>query len=148
MLTLTSPAIEGTKELAQKYGKKGDNISPPLAWTRAPVGTRSFALALVDKHPVAKGYVHWLVVDIDPDVTALAEGAAEMMPDRANQLKPYVGPFPPAGTHVYEFTLYALDVGTLDLPSGVGLDRFSEAVHKHLLASTTLHVRFTKLETA
>ena len=148
MLTLTSPAIEGSKELAQKYGKKIDNVSPPLVWNRAPVGTRSFALALVDKHPVAKGYVHWLVVNLDPGVTSLDEGAAEAMPAGAEQLKPYVGPFPPSGTHVYEFTVFALDVGTLDLPPGAGLDRFTEAVHKHLLASATLVGRFTNLETA
>lgn len=148
MLTLTSPAIEGSKELAQKYGKKNGNVSPPLAWNRAPVGTRSFALALVDKHPVAKGYVHWLVVDIAPEVASLDGGAAETMPAGAQQLTPYVGPFPPSGTHVYEFTVYALDVGKLDLPPGVDLDRFTKEVHKHLLASATLVGRFTKVEAA
>ena len=148
MLTLTSPAIAGSKELAQKYGKKSDNVSPPLAWKAGQVGTKSFALSLVDKHPVARGYVHWLVVDIDPDVTSLDEGAAQMMPARARQLTPYAGPFPPSGTHVYEFTVYALDVATLDLPAGVGLEGFTAAVHKHFLSSATLLFRFTKAQAA
>lgn len=148
MLTLTSPAFDGSKELAQKYGNKNENVSPPLVWHGAPAGTRSFAVALVDKHPVARNYVHWLVVDIGPEVSSLDEGAASMMPARAKQLKPYAGPFPPSGTHDYEFTLYALGVDRLDLPSGASLDRFTRAVQKNCLASATLVGRFTKVQTA
>jgi phosphatidylethanolamine-binding protein (PEBP) family uncharacterized protein len=63
MFTLTSPAFDDGQELAQKYGKKAQNVSPPLDWEGAPDGIRSFALSFVDVHPVARDYVHWLVAD-------------------------------------------------------------------------------------
>ena len=60
MFRLTSSAFDDGQEMDQKYGKRSQNISPPLDWEDAPDGTRSFALACVDIHPVAREYVHWL----------------------------------------------------------------------------------------
>ena len=54
--------------------EKAQNISPPLEWEDAPEGTRSFALAFVDRHPVARNYVHWLVADISPRSLAAGRG--------------------------------------------------------------------------
>jgi Raf kinase inhibitor-like YbhB/YbcL family protein len=130
---LTSPAFEHGQEMAQECGKKVQNISPPLAWEGAPEGTKSFAIALVDRHPVARDYMHWLVVDIDPQRTSLEKGAASG-PDGlpgARELQPYVGPFPPSGTHDYEFTIYALDTSTLDLRPAASLEEFTRAAQAH-----------------
>ena len=55
MFRLTSPAFEDGEQLAQKYGKRAQNVSPPLDWEDVPEGTRSFALSLVDIDPVARG---------------------------------------------------------------------------------------------
>ncbi len=111
MFRLTSPAFDDGQEMAQKFGKKAQNVSPPLAWEDAPDGTKGFAIALVDRHPVADNYVHWLLDGIDPHRRSLEEGAAGGPGGLAGarELKPYVGPFPPSGTHDYEFTIYALD---------------------------------------
>jgi phosphatidylethanolamine-binding protein (PEBP) family uncharacterized protein len=38
------------------------------------------------------------------------------MPAGSREVRPYAGPFPPSGTHDYEFTLYALKTDRLDLP--------------------------------
>ena len=76
MLRLTSPAFEDGQEIAQKFGKRAQNISPPLQWDGVPDRTRSFALTVVDLHPVARGYVHWLVADLSPQLSSLPEGAA------------------------------------------------------------------------
>ena len=54
MFRLQSPAFDDGQELAQKYGKRAQNVSPPLDWEGAPEGTRSFALSFVDLHPVAR----------------------------------------------------------------------------------------------
>jgi phosphatidylethanolamine-binding protein (PEBP) family uncharacterized protein len=62
--------------MAQKYGKKIQNISPQLEWDDAPEGTRSFALEFVDIHPIAQDFVHWLVADISQQLSSLPEGAA------------------------------------------------------------------------
>jgi Raf kinase inhibitor-like YbhB/YbcL family protein len=143
---LTSPAFEHGQEMAQEYGKRAQNISPPLEWEDAPDGTKSFALVLVDRHPVAGNYLHWLVVDIDPQRTSLDKGAAtESGLADATQLQPYEGPFPPSGTHDYEFTIYALSTETLDLRSPTSLEDFTRAAEANSLAKSTLVGKFTKI---
>jgi Raf kinase inhibitor-like YbhB/YbcL family protein len=144
MFRLQSPAFDDGQELAQKYGKRAQNVSPPLDWEGAPEGTRSFALSFVDLHPVARDYVHWLAADISAQLSALPEGAATN-PSAWTELKPYVGPFPPSGTHDYEFTLYALSTDRLGLQPGVTLEGFRSAAEQNALATTTLVGKFTKI---
>jgi Raf kinase inhibitor-like YbhB/YbcL family protein len=148
MMVLRSSAFDDGQEIPQKHGKKINNVSPHLYWEDAPQGTKSFALSVVDRHPVAGNYVHWLVADIDAGVTSLKEGAAAVaMPARSREIKPYAGPFPPSGTHDYEFTLYALNTDRLDLPARTSLDAFTNAVEPHALATATLVGSFTKIRT-
>jgi Raf kinase inhibitor-like YbhB/YbcL family protein len=144
MFRLQSPAFDGGQEMAQKYGKKADNVSPPLEWEGAPEGTRSFALSFIDIHPIAQGYVHWLVADISPHLSSLPEGAAGK-PSGWTEIKPYVGPFPPSGTHDYEFTLYALRTDRLALQPGATLESFRRGAEQSSLATARLIGEFTKI---
>lgn len=146
MMALSSSAFKDAEAMPFKYARAGQNVSPPLAWENAPQGTKSFALAVVDRHPVARNMIHWLVTDIGADVTSLKEGASgsAQMPAGAKELKPYVGPFPPSGTHDYEFTLYALKTEKLDLPKQVSLETFAKAAEQNSLATTKLVGKFTK----
>ena len=145
-MELKSAAFEDGRDIPQRHGKKIDNVSPPLSWTGAPEGTRSFALSVVDPHPVAQNYVHWLVADIGPDVSSLAENAAAgRMPPGSRELRAYAGPFPPSGTHDYLFTIYALGVERLELAEGASLDAFVQAVRSSSLDEARLVGRFTKL---
>jgi Raf kinase inhibitor-like YbhB/YbcL family protein len=145
-MKLHSTSFGHGREIPQKYGMKIENVSPQLSWEDAPPGTKSFALSVVDNHPVARRYLHWLVADIDAGVTTLAEGAAERgLPDGARELKEYAGPFPPSGTHEYEFTLYALDRETTGLPAKATLDQFIAATTGDVLATATLLGNFTKV---
>ena len=128
--------------------KAGLNISPVFQWEDAPSGTKSFALIMVDTHPVANHFVHWLVVDIPADVTHIEERASmtERMPVGSLELltsynKPgYGGARPPAstGAHEYEATLYALSVETLGPEQGSDLTQFEEAIAGKVLVSVTL----------
>jgi Raf kinase inhibitor-like YbhB/YbcL family protein len=143
-----SPAFGEGQEMAQKYGKKIQNVSPPLEWEGAPDETRSFALACVDIHPVARGYVHWLIADISPrrsSLPELPEGAAGSSNPDFTEIKPYAGPFPPSGTHDYEFTLYALQTDTLGVRPGATLQEFRQAAEQNSLATATLIGKFTKI---
>jgi phosphatidylethanolamine-binding protein (PEBP) family uncharacterized protein len=93
-MILRSSDCEDQQEIPQRHGKRIENVSPQLSWADAREETRSFALSLVDRHPVAGNYVHWLVVDIDADVTTLKTGAARAaMPDGSREVKPYAGRF-------------------------------------------------------
>ena len=90
-----------------------------------PEGTRSLAVACIDRHPVANSWVHWLVINIPTSVKVLPEGASRttMLPAGAKELENtfgttgWEGPLPPrgSGTHPYEFQLCALSVQNLNL---------------------------------
>jgi Raf kinase inhibitor-like YbhB/YbcL family protein len=141
---LKSPAFDDGQEMAQKYGKKAENVSPPLEWDGTPEGTKALALACVDIHPVARNYVHWLVADIDPQLSSLPEGAASDRNSGFSEIEPYAGPFPPSGTHDYEFTLYALRADRLGVRPGATLQEFRQAASQNSLATATLIGKFTK----
>jgi Raf kinase inhibitor-like YbhB/YbcL family protein len=120
-----------------------ENVSPPLRWSQVPPATASLALTMIDTHPVARGYLHWFVVDIDPATAYFPEGAASDGLPSGREAKPYVGPFPPSGTHDYEFSLYALD-GTAPLPTELSVGEFLRQVQGHVLEATRLTGTFTK----
>jgi Raf kinase inhibitor-like YbhB/YbcL family protein len=145
MFRLNSPAFDDGQQIAQKYGKKDQNLSPPLAWDGAPEGTKSFALSFVDIHPVARGYVHWLIADIGPEVNSLPEGAAGGRNTDFTELEPYAGPFPPSGTHDYEFRLYALRTDRLGVRPGATLEAFRQVAEQNSLAIARLIGSFTKI---
>lgn len=138
----TSFGDDGT--IDRKYGKKDDNISPQLSWSKAPEGTASFVLTCVDLHPIARGYVHWVVTGIPAEATELAENAAATgLPAGARESRAYAGPFPPSGTHDYEFTLYAVGAAA-DVPGKAPLDQILRAIDPHVLARAKLVGAFTK----
>ena len=140
-----SPEFQDQATIPVKYvmpGAGGDNVSIPYVWEDMPAGTKSLALALIDPHPVAKNWIHWLVVNIPAQTTSLPEGASgSNMPQGSQELdnsfgQPgYGGPQPPAGTgeHPYVATLYALSVEKLDLPQKAKLDQFYQAIEGKIL---------------
>ncbi|HKI99349.1 MAG TPA: YbhB/YbcL family Raf kinase inhibitor-like protein [bacterium] len=120
----------------------GTNRSLPFHWSDEPAGTRSFALSIVDPHPVANNWVHWLVVNIPADVHALAGGASgSKMPPGCQELRNgfgqagYGGPQPPPGSgrHPYVCTLFALDVERVLVTGGTSLEAFHAAMHGHII---------------
>ena len=139
-MELKSTAFTDGGKIPQKYvmpGAGGENVSLPLQWSGAPEGTKSFALAIVDPHPVANNWVHWLVINLPAEASGLEEGASgQKMPAGAVELKNsfgktgYGGPQPPPGTgdHPYVVTLYALKVDKLDLKPGTDLADFQKAL--------------------
>jgi Raf kinase inhibitor-like YbhB/YbcL family protein len=149
-MQLTSSAFPDKGKIPQQYvmpGAGGKNISLPLSWSGAPAGTKSFALSVVDPHPVARNWVHWLLINLPAETTSLAEGASgKKMPAGAVELKSsfgdlgYGGPQPPRGTgdHPYVVTLYALNVPKLDLPVNTSLTAFQKALEGKVLAQASI----------
>ncbi|WFB87534.1 MULTISPECIES: YbhB/YbcL family Raf kinase inhibitor-like protein [Streptomyces] len=108
----------------------GADISPQLAWSGAPEGTRSYAVTVYDPDaPTGSGFWHWAVADIPAAVTELPEGAGDDtgpgLPEGAYQLPNdartarYIGAAPPAGhgPHRYFVVVHALDVESIGVPA-------------------------------
>ena len=149
-MELTSSAFADGGKIPQQYvmpGAGGKNLSLPLKWSGAPAGAKSFALSIVDPHPVAKNWVHWLVINLPADASGLDEGiSGKNMPPAAVELhnswgKPaYGGPQPPPGTgdHPYVVTLYALNTAMLDLKPSTNLTGFQKALEGKVLGTAKI----------
>lgn len=129
--TLRSDDLGGNftpDQLANIFGYSGKNTSPHLAWSNAPEGTKSFAVFCHDPDaPTPSGFWHWAVFDIPADVTELPSDAGDpekgLLPGKAfmgevdTGMASYCGPCPPTGdfVHMYLFTVYALNVESLEI---------------------------------
>ena len=137
---LTSADFDDDGVIALRHGKKFDNLKPQLSCSEVPSAAGSLAVSLVDTHPVARGYVHWLLDRIPPaDGELVTSGRITA----GRELQPYAGPFPPSGTHRYEFTLYALDRSAPEAPPNTPLSEFLRMMTGHVLATATLTASFT-----
>lgn len=146
---LTSEAFESEAEIPAKYTADGVDVSPPLAWSGVPEGTRSLALVVEDPDaPDPKAprriWVHWVLYDIPPSATGLAEGVKRSaLPagtrEGQNDWKAigYRGPAPPKGRHRYFHKLYALDAELPGLKNPTKTE-LEKAMQGHILAQAEL----------
>lgn len=147
---LRSSAFATGSPIPAEYTCDGADVSPPLAWSAPPPGTRSLALVVEDPDapdPAApqRIWVHFVLVDLPAAARDLAAGirSAKTLPTGARMGRNdwgharYQGPCPPTGRHHYVFRLLALDVALPDLrsPSRAELLRASEG---HVLATAEL----------
>jgi len=149
-MEISSTAFKDGEKIPIQYvmpGAGGKNISIPLVWKNVPAGTKSFCLSIVDIHPVAQNWVHWLVINIPPQVTFIEEGASKKkMPKGSVELRSsfgdigYGGPQPPRGTgdHSYVVTLYALNIEKLDLGGNASLSAFKRAIEGKAVGSASI----------
>jgi len=123
-IKVTSTAFAEGAKIPKKYTGEGEDVSPPLAWSGVPEGTKELALICDDPDaPTAEPWVHWVIYKIPGDCPGLPEGLARTTrlkePDGAlqgrnswpsGQTIGYRGPMPPPGhgVHRYFFRLYAL----------------------------------------
>ena len=149
-MKIESPAFKEGGVIPKKHTGEGADVSPALAWSAAPEGTKQFALICDDPDaPTPKPWVHWVIYAIPADAKGLAEGIATSAtldaPKGAMQGRNdfgrtgYAGPLPPPrhGAHRYCFKLYALD-SALALKPGIDKYALEAAMKGHILAETKL----------
>ncbi|MFB4303374.1 YbhB/YbcL family Raf kinase inhibitor-like protein [Actinomadura sp. NTSP31] len=115
--TVTSPVFRDGRDLPTRYGcgtyPGGEGKTPPLHWSGAPAGTRSFAIVMDDPDAPEGAYVHWVIAGIDGTTNELVEGAeiqGAVEGLTTGKKAGYAAPCPPKGErHRYRFTIYALD---------------------------------------
>lgn len=148
-MILTSPAFVHGDMIPQRYTCDGSDISPPLAWSGLPTGTKSLVLIVDDPDapdPAAPKmtWVHWLLYNLPPASSALPENVpAKSLPPGTLlgmndwQRTDYGGPCPPVGRHRYFHKLYALDTVLPDLgrPAKALLEK---AMQGHILGHAEL----------
>lgn len=125
-MNLTSPSFKNHARIPKNFTCDGEDLSPELAWSGLPEGTKSLALIVDDPDAPPGTWVHWVLYDIPPAPPLLGQG----QPHGAARLKNgarqgaswgvdsfskvgWGGPCPPPGKpHRYVFTLYALSAPT------------------------------------
>ena len=189
------------KPSSRGIARESRNISPPLQWSGAPRGTKSFVILVSDRDvPLDKGYnltnhtirtnvkrktgYLWVLANIPGNLRALPRKAGSIKSSRhsnravtkygLNGLNMYTaifrspmgqrvafskrqldrpqigydGPFPPWNdmkTHRIRFTIYALNVGHLNLPTN-GMFTAHDVVRKmrrHVLGRASFQVKYT-----
>lgn len=156
---LTSPPIKDGGMLALKNAGNikanpnclGENVSPPLAWSNAPEGTKSFALLMTD--PEGRnglGVSHWVAYGIPASVTSFAEGETSQPSSKyiggkgTAGLGTYLGPCTPPGTdvHHYTFVMIATDLEPTALQPGLTQTELLTALNGHAKGSAGLVTLF------
>ena len=140
---ISSSAFSDGSFIPAKYTGDGPDVSPPLSWTNAPQGTKSFALVCDDPDAPVGTWVHWVIYCIPAGADGLEENipGTDRVPETAVQGQNdfrrvgYGGPAPPPGKpHRYFFKLYALDT-ELKLEPGLTKAQLPKAMEGHILGT-------------
>jgi Raf kinase inhibitor-like YbhB/YbcL family protein len=151
VIKISSSAFEENALIPVAHTADGKDSSPPLTWSGAPEGTRSWALICDDPDaPRKMPWVHWVLFNVPADRTSLPEGVSTQkeLSDGTRQGTNdfgkigYGGPSPPKGKpHRYFFKLNALDT-MLNLPAGATKEQLLAAMKGHVLAEAQCMGRY------
>jgi hypothetical protein len=150
-MKLKSAAFKEGEMIPKEHTCDGHDFSPPLEWSEAPEGVKSYALIVDDPDAPVGIWVHWVLFNIPGNAThlpehvphdkILADGSVQGMTDF--QRVGYGGPCPPSGTHRYFFKLYALDA-KINLPSGITKEELLMAMEEHVLTKAQLMGKYQR----
>lgn len=150
-LNVKSGAFSAGGMIPSKHSCDGSDVSPPLAWSKGPEGTKSYALIADDPDAPMGTWVHWVVYNIPAVKTSLAENVAKVKKlddgssQGTNDFKKfgYGGPCPPGGTHRYFFKVYALDT-VIKADPGLTKKQLLKEMEGHILAQGELMAKYTR----
>lgn len=147
-MELTSPDIKDGATIAKEqiYTRcGGSNVSPALAWSGVPAGTKNLALTMIDVSVKPSGWSHWLVMNLPPSTTSLPKGVSSLPAGATQPVTDfgdphYGGPCPPAGSgpHRYQFTIWALRGTAPAIAAGAKATEISATLEKQAIAKATL----------
>jgi Raf kinase inhibitor-like YbhB/YbcL family protein len=139
-LSVTSPAFAEGAAVPAQFSCKGENVSPPLAWSGVPADAPSVALVVEDPDAPSGTFTHWVVFNIDPQQSSIGQGEVPKGARQANNSAghaSYDGPCPPSGTHHYRFTVSVLR-SPLTVPDGADAAGVRSAITSKTTARGTL----------
>lgn len=149
-ITVSSSAFKVNESIPRRHTEDGENLSPPLAWSGLPAGTKELVLIVDDPDaPTPEPWVHWVLHKVSASVSNLPEGvdartktgtpAGALHGKNSWGTVGYRGPAPPKGhgVHHYHFKLYALDT-ELHFSTGAEKKQVVQAIKGHILAEGEL----------
>jgi Raf kinase inhibitor-like YbhB/YbcL family protein len=144
-MTISSIAFENQKNIPVQYTCVGRGVNPPLQFSDIPQGTKTLALLVDDPDAPGGTWVHWVVFNIDPKVSNLAENSKPAGTEGTTSFgnTGYGGPCPTSGTHRYFFKLYALDT-RLNLSATTNKKAVENAMQGHIIEQSELVGLFSK----
>ena len=150
-MQITSNAFTEGSNIPARLTCDGVDISPELAWSGLPQGTRTLVLICDDPDAPGGTWDHWVMFNIPVAVAGLPEDAKRQnlkdqgIVEGTNSWGKtgYGGPCPPSGTHRYYFKLYALD-SALTLDSTAVKKDVEHAMEGHILGQTQLMGRYSR----
>ena len=145
VLQISSPVIPNNGIIPDKYTCSGLNLSPELNFWSVPSEAKSLALIMEDTDAPSGSYIHWVIYNMPPSTTRIAEAGNPpgTVARNGNNVRAYTGPCPPTGEHRYHFTLYALDEILSD-GSIYGKADLAVAMKGHILDHAEMVGRYKK----
>jgi len=136
---LASPAFRSGGAVPARYTCEGEDVSPPLTWTKGPSATSSYALVVTDPDAPGGTFTHWTIWNISSKARSLPVGAKpRWQGENSFGTVGWRGPCPPAGpAHHYVFKLYALDT-TLNLAHGTSPAALEQKLQAHAFLAARL----------
>ena len=144
-MKITSSAFQQAASIPSKFTCDGANTSPPLQISDVPSEAKSLVLIVDDPDAPGGLFTHWIVWNISPQTSTVAEGSTPKGVQGTNDFgkSGYGAPCPPSGTHRYYFKIFALD-RELDLPIGAQRSQFDAAIKGHVIAQGELMGRYSR----
>lgn len=151
MLKFKCSGIDAQGQFLLEYTGYGQDISPEFMIENLSTSAKTIAITLEDlSHPV-KDFTHWIIWNIPATNIIRKEISSGNNIDLYENAKQglaygwhrYAGPKPPKGkSHLYRFTLYALDC-EMDLSANVFKRSFLKEAKGHILQKVEITGEFT-----
>lgn len=139
-MNISTPAFNNGDPIPSKYTCDGEDINPALHMNDIHPDAKSLVLVMDDPDTPAGTWIHWVVWNINPHITKIAENSIpeDGIEGRTSFGKSsYGGPCPHQGTHRYFFKLYALDT-LLTIPLTSEARGVEEAMKGHVIADAMM----------
>jgi phosphatidylethanolamine-binding protein (PEBP) family uncharacterized protein len=94
---LESSAFENAQAILSRHSCEGEDVSPPLAWSNVPEGTRSLALVVDDPDAPGGVFTHWIAWASIPEQMGWARARRRQARARTTSAQRLPWPVPAAG---------------------------------------------------
>src|ERR1700757_2753051 len=86
-LSLRSTAFKDGGKIPKEYTCDGEDVSPPLSWSGAPYGTKSYVIIMEDPDAPGGTFTHWVLYDLPAETRELPQAIrkAEQLPNGSRQ---------------------------------------------------------------